>query len=373
MACVRKQQRPRWGGRLRRQLAGSGRVCRAYCATEHTAPPSAAVASAPYARSLWPQHPAPAHGAQVTLSQRNLPANKARKFVKHVCLPASGRASTVPHPLEAPEALLHAPSPSGARTHCLPRCLPCALAAWGRRAPLHAVVPDGATAAHACWQCHNANQHTRLQHVPPWPALACRLARGRIQGRAGGHADGAAGEGAWCSSSRTEQRCPHCCYHLTIIITPRLFQVWSSGQCSTELHVPPTLHGPLVADNYFAAGAAWAPGEAAVAYTAEVRTVLCCVCCAVCAARVPGQRLAMHQAGARCGLNGGPLQLQRFRLRFRHAAAPASCKCTQHLGTQRRRALQGRRVPGSPRASPAGCPVREDTRVGGARGSKGRG
>jgi len=46
--------------------------------------------------------------------------------------------------------------------------------------------------------------------------------------------------------------------------------VWSGGACEVELHVPPSLHGPLINDGYFAHGAAWSPDESAVAYTAEV-------------------------------------------------------------------------------------------------------
>eukprot|EP00197_Chlamydomonas_leiostraca_P007936 CAMPEP_0202863236 /NCGR_PEP_ID=MMETSP1391-20130828/3945_1 /ASSEMBLY_ACC=CAM_ASM_000867 /TAXON_ID=1034604 /ORGANISM="Chlamydomonas leiostraca, Strain SAG 11-49" /LENGTH=784 /DNA_ID=CAMNT_0049542847 /DNA_START=190 /DNA_END=2544 /DNA_ORIENTATION=- len=46
--------------------------------------------------------------------------------------------------------------------------------------------------------------------------------------------------------------------------------MWNESRLLFELQVPKGLHGALVNDGYFAAGAAWSPGEDAVAYTAEV-------------------------------------------------------------------------------------------------------
>jgi len=49
-----------------------------------------------------------------------------------------------------------------------------------------------------------------------------------------------------------------------------VLQTWRGGRVVSELHVPKTLHGGLIADGYFAPGAAWSSGGGAVAYTAEV-------------------------------------------------------------------------------------------------------
>ncbi|KAL6764745.1 acylaminoacyl-peptidase [Haematococcus lacustris] len=48
-----------------------------------------------------------------------------------------------------------------------------------------------------------------------------------------------------------------------------ILQVWNCSRLVLELHVPRTLHGPLVNDAYFGNGAAWSPDGRAVAYTAE--------------------------------------------------------------------------------------------------------
>ncbi|KAJ9523210.1 hypothetical protein QJQ45_024003 [Haematococcus lacustris] len=113
---------------------------------------------------------------QVQCSQRNLAANSQRRFALHGVLAAGGAVAQVALPLELPDALLVAPSPSGDQ---------------------QLVVKAG-------------------------------------------------GEGV-----------------------STILQVWNCSRLVLELHVPRTLHGPLVNDAYFGNGAAWSPDGRAVAYTAE--------------------------------------------------------------------------------------------------------
>ncbi|KAG2430962.1 hypothetical protein HXX76_009928 [Chlamydomonas incerta] len=51
--------------------------------------------------------------------------------------------------------------------------------------------------------------------------------------------------------------------------TSVMLQLWRGARMAFELAVPKALHGPLVNDGYFAAGAAWSADETAVVYTAE--------------------------------------------------------------------------------------------------------
>jgi hypothetical protein len=50
---------------------------------------------------------------QVQCSQRNLPGNAQRRFALHGVLPGNSAQAVMSTPLELPEAVLVAPSPSG--------------------------------------------------------------------------------------------------------------------------------------------------------------------------------------------------------------------------------------------------------------------
>ena len=74
---------------------------------------------APHTNTARKWHICTPTNKQVTLAQRDMLANKLRKFQKHVCIPAAGKPMrAMPHPVEMPDALLHAPAPSGVWSMC---------------------------------------------------------------------------------------------------------------------------------------------------------------------------------------------------------------------------------------------------------------